>query len=61
MRKPKPMKGVKVIYDDKVYENVISFSRGYEWGSFSYLDDSGAECSVYLNSGKAFQIIDNNK
>lgn len=60
MRKPKPMKGVKVIYDGVEYTNITHFSRGYDYSNFSYLDDNGAECSIYINASKSFQIINEN-
>jgi len=49
---------MKVVYDGKTYENILYFSRGYESSSFSYLDENGNECSVYLSGMKSFQIIE---
>ena len=54
------MKGVKVIYDGVEYTNITHFSRGYDYSNFSYLDDNGAECSIYINASKSFQIINEN-
>lgn len=59
MRKPKIMKGTKIEYDGKEYDNIISFNQGYEYSSFSYLDSGGSEVNVYLNNGKTFNIINN--
>jgi hypothetical protein len=58
IRKPKPIKGTKVIYDGKTYKNIISFSRGYDYGSFSFLDENGSECCVYLSKNNDFKIIE---
>lgn len=52
---------MKIKYDDKEYDKIISVSRGYDYSSFSYVDDSGSECSIYLSVGKAFVILDNQK
>lgn len=49
---------MKVVYDGKTYENILYFSRGYEYGSFSYLDENGNECSVHISGMKSFQIIE---
>ncbi|NWK12792.1 hypothetical protein [Clostridium cadaveris] len=57
-RKPKPIKGTKVLYDDKEYKNIISVSRGYEYSNFSYLDENGSECSIYVAQGKSFSVVD---
>ena len=50
---------MKIIYDGKTYTNIISFSRGYDYGSFSFLDENDSECSVYLSKNNEFQIIEN--
>ena len=57
MRKPKLIKGMTIEYDDKIYKNIISVSRGYDYSSFSFLDDGGAECSMYLAQGKSLKIV----
>ena len=57
--KPKIIEGMKIKYDDKEYDKIISVSRGYDYSSFSYVDDNGSECSIYLSVGKAFVILDN--
>lgn len=59
--KPKVMKDIKIEYDGRVYENVISLNRGYDYSSFHYLDDNGSEVSVYLQEGKYFNIMDSRK
>ena len=61
MRKPKVMKGAKVEYDGNTYENIIHINRGYDYSSFSYLDNNGSEVNVYLETGKTFNIIDSSK
>ena len=45
--KPKVIKGTKVIYDDKEYNNIISISRGYDYSNFSYLIKM-AQSAVYM-------------
>lgn len=37
--KPKIIKNCKIEYNGTTYENIISISRGYDYSSFSYLDD----------------------
>lgn len=61
MKKSKIMKDTKIEYDGQEYENIISLNRSYNYSSFSYLDASGAEVNVYLESGKTFNIIDTEK
>ncbi|WP_195259342.1 hypothetical protein [Clostridium paraputrificum] len=56
--KPKVIKGTKVIYDDKEYNNIISISRGYDYSNFSYLDENGSECIIYVAQGKSFSVLD---
>ena len=56
--KPNVIKGTKVIYDDKEYNNIISISRGYDYSNFSYLDENGSECSIYVAQGKSFSVLD---
>lgn len=57
-RKIKTMKDVKIEYDGKEYNNIVSLNRSYDYSSFSYLDDSGSEVIVYLEKSKTFNIID---
>jgi hypothetical protein len=57
VRKPKPIKGMTVKYDGKEYGNIVHVSRGYDYGSFAYLDEAGTEFSVYLAQGKSFEVI----
>lgn len=56
--KSKVIKGTKVIYDDKEYNNIISISRGYDYSNFSYLDENDSECSIYVAQGKSFSVLD---
>jgi hypothetical protein len=56
--KPKVIKGLKVKYDDKEYDKITSISRGYDYSSFTYVDENGSECSVYLSVGKSFITIE---
>ena len=44
--------------DDKEYNNIISISRGYDYSNFSYLDENGSECSIYVAQGKSFSVLD---
>ena len=60
-RKIKTMKDVKIEYDGKEYNNIVSLNRSYDYSSFSYLDDSGSEVNVYLEKSKTFNIIDTKK
>ena len=55
--KPKPIKGLKIKYDGEEYTNILYLSRGYDYSSFSYLDDSGSEVSVCLTEGKNFEMV----
>ena len=55
--KPKVMKNTKIEYDGKEYDNIVSLNRSYNYSSFSYLDSNGSEVSVYLQTGKIFNII----
>lgn len=56
-QKPKVMKDTKISYDGKEYDNIVSLNQSYNYSSFSYLDESGSEVSVYLEQGKMFNII----
>lgn len=53
------MKDTKIEYDGKEYDNIISLNRSYNYSSFSYLDTNGSEVNVYLESGKTFNIVNN--
>lgn len=55
--KPKPIKGMTIKYDGEEYTNILYLSRGYDYSSFSYLDDNGTEFSVSLGQGKSFEIV----
>lgn len=59
MQKPKIMKDTKIEYDGKEYDNIISLNRSYNYSSFSYLDTNGSEVNVYLESGKTFNLVNN--
>lgn len=61
MSKPKIMKDTKIEYDGKEYDNIVSLNRSYNYSSFSYIDSSGSEVNVYLETGKTFNIIDSSK
>lgn len=56
--KIKTMKNTKIEYDGNEYDNITHLNQGYDYSSFSYLDGSGSEVSVYLETGKTFKIID---
>ena len=55
------MKGTKIEYDGKEYDNIVSLNRSYNYSSFSYIDSSGSEVNIYLEKGKTFNIIDTSK
>lgn len=57
LAKPKPIKGLRIKYDGKEYTNITHFSQGYDYCSFSYVDDAGTEFSVYLAKDKTYEII----
>lgn len=56
--KPKPIKGMKIKYGGVTYDNIISVNRGYEYSSFSYLDERGNLCGISLDGGNmSFEIL----
>ena len=48
--KPKTIKGTKITYNGTTYDKILYVSRGYEYSSFTYLDENDNECSMNFNS-----------
>lgn len=55
--KPKAIKGLSVNYNGSTYKNITSISRGYDYNSFHYIDESGTEFSVYPPPGTSFDLV----
>lgn len=56
-KKPTPIKGMRITCNGVIYDNILSVNRGYEYSSFSYLDDKGHECYMSFDGiNNAFSI-----